>query len=270
MIAIEWLKENSVVIVYKLILIGIVWVLTKIYVKKFDKWVVKRFWPTLKRLGFTRRKFNMVDDLFDILAYTIAIFLTLYILDLAGIIYTALTAAGVIGIIIGFTVKEIASNMISGILLKLNQPFIEGDSISIDGKYKGTVTRISLYYTDIVDFQGIVTSLPNAYVISKPLINYSKQTERLINITVSVSKDTDIDKALDVLRRIGEGVKNRIEGRQIDVFVNSIQEYKIDLVLRLWVSMNNYGSTKKALIKEIIKEFKKNKIELAVPMRKNI
>jgi small conductance mechanosensitive channel len=266
----DWLELNLMNIIFKLVLILIVWIVARIFIKKFDKIIIKKFWPLLRKLGLTRRKFSLLDDIMDITIYIIAITLTLYILELTSIIYTALTAAGVVGLVVGFAVKEIASNMISGILIKLNQPFIEGDSIKIEEKYKGTVTKVSLYYTDIVDYQGIVTSLPNALVISKPLTNFSKQTERLINITVSISKDADIDKALEILKKIAKNEKNRLVDRNIDVFVNNIREYIVDLSLRFWVSVKNFSQTKRSVIKEIAKQFKKNKIELAVPMRKTI
>jgi small conductance mechanosensitive channel len=266
----EWINTNYMNVLVKIFSITVLWIIAYLFVNKLDRVITKRFWPLLKKIGLTRRKFSLLDDIFDLVVYVIAVILTLQILELTSVIYTALTAAGVIGIIVGFAVKDIASNMISGVLLKLNQPFIEGDVIGIDEKYKGTVTKISLYYTSIVDFQGIVTSLPNSLVISKPLTNFSHQTERLININVSISKDNDIDKALMVLKDVAEKEKNKLENRQLDVFVNDIKEYMVNLTLRFWVDVKKFASTKRRIIKEIAKAFKKNKIELAVPMRKNI
>ncbi|MFA5303219.1 MAG: mechanosensitive ion channel family protein [Candidatus Nanoarchaeia archaeon] len=224
----------------------------------------------LKILGIDNRKLKLFDTILDITVYVLAIISTLYILDLTSVIYTVLTAAGVMGIVIGFAVKEIAANMISGILIKLNQPFIEGDSISIDDKYKGTVTKVSLYYTDIVDYEGIVTSLPNATVISKALTNYSKQSERMINLSVSVSKDNDLDKAMNVLSKIAKNDESMLKDRNTDVYISDIKEYMVVLTLRFWVKVEDFSSTKKKLLKKITDAFKKNKIELAVPLRKNV
>lgn len=265
-----WLNDNLMSVIFKLLWICIVWIVAEVYIKKFDKIIVRKFWPTLKKLGVTRRKFSLFDDIIDIIVYILAFTFTLYILELTSILYTMLTAAGVIGIVVGFAVKEIASNMISGILIKLNQPFIEGDSIKIDNKYAGTVTKMSLYYTEIVDYKGIVTNLPNSLVINKPLTNFSKQTERLIDIKINISKDADIDKALEVLETIAKKEKSRLTDRHIDVFTNDIKDYTVELCLRLWVNVKEFTKTKRIIYKKIAKEFKKNKIELAVPMRKNI
>ncbi|MBN1923972.1 MAG: mechanosensitive ion channel family protein [Nanoarchaeota archaeon] len=265
-----WLEQNVMNILIKLSMVAVIWIIARIFTKKFDKIIVKNFWPLFKKLGVTRRRFNLVDDIADMCVYIIAITLTLYVLELTSIIYTALTAAGVIGIVIGFAVKEIASNMISGILIKLNQPFIEGDSISIDEKYKGTVTRVSLYYTSIVDYEGVVTNLPNSLVISKPLSNYSHQKERLINFSITVSKDADIDKALEILKEIANSMECALIDRGIDAFVNDIKEYMVVLTLRFWVGAEDFSKAKKEVIKSVATLFKKNKIELAIPMRKNV
>lgn len=246
------------------------WIFVNIFTKRFDKFVSKKFTPLLKKLGINRRKLNLIDTFMDISIYTLAIVITLYVLELTTVIYTVLTAAGVMGIVIGFGVQEITKNLISGILIKLNQPFIEGDSISVDNKYKGTVTNISMYYTDMVDYQGIVTSIPNSQVISKTLTNYSKQSERLINIKLAISKDNNIEKAIKVLKDLISKDESKLENRDSNVFMDEIKEYSVVLTLRFWVDMKDFSKTKRRITKNIALALKKNKIELAVPLRKNV
>jgi small conductance mechanosensitive channel len=265
-----WLNLNLMTYATKLFWIMLIWIFSRIFIKKFDKVLIRKFSPLLKVLGIDNRKLRLFDTILDITVYILAIIMTLYILELTTVIYTVLTAAGVMGIIIGFAVKEIAANLISGILIKLNQPFIEGDLISIDNKYKGSVIKISLYYTDIVDYEGIVTSLPNATVINKALTNYSKQSERMINISVSVGKDNDLNKTMKVLEKIAKNDEAMLKDRNLDVFISNIKDYMVVLTLRFWVKVEHFSKTKKKLLKKISDEFKKNKIELAIPLRRNV
>ncbi len=86
-----------------------------------------------------------------------------------GIDISAMVAGlGLTGFALGFAMKDILSNMISGILILLYQPFSVEDNIKVD-KFEGKVTEINLRYTSIKQNEEIIL-LPNSFIYSKPIV----------------------------------------------------------------------------------------------------
>ncbi|MEO6697793.1 MAG: mechanosensitive ion channel domain-containing protein, partial [Paraperlucidibaca sp.] len=82
-------------------------------------------------------------------------------LDTAGIQTGAVIASlGIAGLTIGFAAKDALSNLISGILIFIDRPFVIGDLVEVDGQY-GRVERITLRSTRIITRDGKMLAVPN-------------------------------------------------------------------------------------------------------------
>ena len=85
-----------------------------------------------------------------------------------GVDVSAMVAGlGLTGFALGFALKDILSNLISGILILLYEPFKLNDSIVVD-KYEGKVVDINLRYTAISQ-AGNDVLVPNSFLFSKPI-----------------------------------------------------------------------------------------------------
>jgi len=90
------------------------------------------------------------------------------ILGTLGINVMALVAGlGLTGFAIGFALKDTISNLLSGIMILLYQPFEIGDTIKVLG-YEGEVTEIDLRYTNI-ECHGSRVLIPNAKLFTDPI-----------------------------------------------------------------------------------------------------
>ena len=86
-----------------------------------------------------------------------------------GVDVSAMVAGlGLTGFALGFALKDILSNLISGILILLYEPFKLNDSIVVD-KYEGEVVDINLRYTTISQ-SGNNVLVPNSFLFSKPIL----------------------------------------------------------------------------------------------------
>ena len=91
----------------------------------------------------------------------------------AGINTAALLASlGIAGFTIGFAAKDAFSNLISGLLIYLDRPFVIGDLVEIDDHY-GTVDQITLRSTRIITSDGKMLAVPNADIINKTVASYT-------------------------------------------------------------------------------------------------
>ncbi len=256
----------------KAVLSAGVWVVAEIVAKTGHNWVLNnnKLMKALKKTGISDRKFHAVDAVLDISLYALAFMVTLYIFELTDVIYTVLTAAGVMGIVVGFAVKEIASNAISGLIIKVNQPFREGHYISVEGSESGTVKKVSVYSTELVRSDGIRTTIPNSKLITSTLVNYSTARKRRAEIKVSVAPGTNVKKALEILKKAAEEDERRLETEPVQAFVNEIKDYYVVLELRFWAKRDDFWPAKRDVMLDIADRFKKRKIKLAVPMRRSV
>ena len=82
-------------------------------------------------------------------------------IDITGIV----AGLGLTGFAIGFALKDIISNLVSGVLLLLYHPFRIGDQIQVSG-CKGKVISIDLRYTELLQGEKKIL-LPNAKLFSE-------------------------------------------------------------------------------------------------------
>jgi len=85
-----------------------------------------------------------------------------------GLDVTALvTGLGLTGFAVGFALRDIISNALSGMLLILYKPFRNGDRIAVTA-LEGTVTDVNLRYTVLVA-DGKRIFVPNASLMTNPI-----------------------------------------------------------------------------------------------------
>lgn len=215
----------------------------------------------------TPRDVATLDRLLDYLFIIIGSIATLAILGLTDLLYSALTAAGVVGIMVGFAVKDVASNFVSGVFILLDQPFAVGDAIKI-GEYSGTVTEVSLRTTTIAAFDGTVITIPNSNVATTPVINYSIEKVRRISLTVSILDDSDIGLALETIRQIIEA-DERMKQKDPIIYVSGVQNGAVDIQVFCYADVNDLLAAQSDLGKRIVERFHEEGITLAVPTRLN-
>lgn len=102
------------------------------------------------------------------LAFVIAgIVVALDILNATALLSTILGEAGIIGVAIGFAVRDTLENFIASIMLSIRQPFHPNDSIEINGG-EGMVIRLTNRATILLSFDGNHIRIPNSTVFKKP------------------------------------------------------------------------------------------------------
>jgi small conductance mechanosensitive channel len=245
----------------------ITWVIIWLLVRYFSR-VLKRLDERIKGVDIDTRDMKTLDKLLDYLFIIIGILVTIAILNLTSVLYSMLAAAGVVTIVIGFAVQDVAANFISGIFILLDQPFVRGDSVQI-GDLSGTVQRISLRSTEIVTFDGPVVSMPNSTVATTPIVNYSINEERRVNLTVTISQESDLRAAIETLRQLAEGEERRVPERDITLYVSDLSNGAIALTVMFYTPAALWFATTNDFRRSIVEEFERRGLELAMPVYKS-
>ena len=99
---------------------------------------------------------------------TILVFGAVTALGTMGIDVSALVASlGLVGFALGFALRDVVSNVLSGVLIMLYEPFVVGQEVTIAG-VTGRVSRTDLRYTTIETAEGY-TLIPNSDCFSNPI-----------------------------------------------------------------------------------------------------
>jgi small-conductance mechanosensitive channel len=199
-----------------------------------------------------------------LLIIAIGVFAALSILkvDLTGL----LIAAGFAGIVIGLAAQQTLGQLFAGVALIVEGRLRVGDSIRIGDDW-GLVTSIGLLSTRIRLWSGEVLTIPNSDVMSSKIYNYSKSIARRSNITIGISYDSNISKAIDVIKRVLEDKELVLAVPEPTVIVDSLGDSAVLLKILFWVPTQGYWTVIREIIREIKEELEKEGIEIPYPQR---
>jgi MscS family membrane protein len=105
-----------------------------------------------------------------------------------------LAAGGIGGLAVGFAAKDLLANLLGGVILFFDRPFVIGDWIrSPDREIEGTVEDIGWRQTRIRTFDKRPLYVPNGSFLSMTIENPSRMTHRRIRETIGIRYD-DVHK----------------------------------------------------------------------------
>jgi small conductance mechanosensitive channel len=105
--------------------------------------------------------------------YGVLVFGLVTALGASGLDVTALvTGLGLTGFALGFALKDVLSNFLSGIMLLLYRPFNIGDRIRM-GEFEGTIQTIRIRDTLVHAADGRLIIIPNTKLITEVVVNYN-------------------------------------------------------------------------------------------------
>lgn len=169
-------------------------------------WLLARAVRVVLRLVFRRVVEDLtVESLIKQLAYYAIIGVGLVVAaDALGFSpQTVVTGLGLTGLALGFALKDIISNFVSGVLILSLRPFEIGDQIVV-GDTEGTVERIELRATRIRAYDGRVALVPNAELFTSRIVNNTADPVRRGSVIVHLGYEADLRRAIDT---IGQAVR---------------------------------------------------------------
>jgi small-conductance mechanosensitive channel len=163
---------------------------------------------------------------------------SLLILDNFGINVSALVATlGIGGLALSLAAQETLSNMISGIMILMDQPFRIGDRIEIQGLNTwGDVVDIGLRSTRIRTRDNRMVIVPNSSISKNQVINYTFPDPRYrVQIDIGVIYGSDLRIVREVITQAVRDVEGVLADRPVDVLFMDFNESKMNLRVRWWI-----------------------------------
>ncbi|MFH1841637.1 MAG: mechanosensitive ion channel domain-containing protein, partial [bacterium] len=104
-----------------------------------------------------------------------------------------LGAAGILTVAIGFASQTSASNLISGIFLIAERPFVVGDVITVDNT-TGEVLSVDLLSVKLRTFDNLYVRIPNETIIKTQVTNLTHFPIRRFDMQIGVAYKEDLDR----------------------------------------------------------------------------
>jgi small-conductance mechanosensitive channel len=191
-------------------------------------------------------------------------------LPLVGIDVTALSVfSGALGVGLGFGLQKIASNYVSGFIVLLDRSLRIGDVVTVDGR-KGEVKAIESRYTVIKGGDGVESIVPNETLITQSVNHHTYSDPRVsVVIAVSISYESDVERACELLLEIARRQARVIADPPAAARLKELGEHGIAMELTVWISdpAVGEGELRSALLKDILRTFKANRVEIPYPRR---
>ena len=224
----------------------------------------------------TKRDVKLLVSVYRYTVWILVIFLTFSLLFKQ--IGSLITSIGLIGFGLTLALQKPILNFVGWITIVFTKTYKLGDKININN-INGTVYDIKLMYTALAglseegDPTGKSISIPNEFVLTTPVINYTKGTNYVWdNLTLSITYRSDWKKALKISERLVQEIINKkIKGKTKSIFGAELKEYEepitrfnltdkaVQIKIRYLVDYDKANTIKSELGKRILEEFSKHK-----------
>lgn len=165
---------------------------------------------------------------------------------------------------IGFGMQEIFANFISGLIILFERPIRIGDVVTI-GNLSGSVSKIRIRATTIVDFDRKEIIVPNKTFITSQLVNWSlTDTVTRVTIKIGVAYGTDLDLVRRLLVEIARHNPRVLKEPEPVVYFLTFNESTLDHELRVHVrELGDRNAAVDEINREIDRQFREHDIEIA-------
>jgi len=161
---------------------------------------------------------------------------------------------GAAGLAIGMAFSGTLSNFAGGVMILFFKPFKIGDFINVQGE-EGFVDQILIFNTILKTFDNKVIILANGAVANNTIVNYTKADKRRVDCHLGIAYGDDLKVAKEVLFKFIKEEKRILQDPIPFVGVGELGDSSVNLVVKAWVSTDDYWDVFYALNERVYNEF---------------
>lgn len=194
-------------LMHTMVAVGIAWILTRTF-----KLVLVQYYKTKTNAHIPRYLITFFNWA---VILTTLLFISTIIFEQDG--WKIITAGGIIGAGLAFSLQGIVLDAVSGLILDVERTYKKGDWIHLNDETRGRVTNTTWRYVEVLTEHLTLITIPNRMLTSDKYENLTHGTQPYAeHITLSIDHNVPIERAervmLDALMSIEEVVKTGIHG----------------------------------------------------------
>lgn len=220
-----------------------------------------------KNIKYTKKD-KATTLLFKIIKVIVYIVATVIIIAELGYDINGLIAGlGVGGLAVSLAAQDTLKNLIGGIVVIFDKPFIVGDWIETP-TIEGTIEDITFRSTRIRTFKDSIVTIPNSIISNESIINWSKMNKRRITLDLVATFNTPLKNICNSISKIQEMLIEHPNVHNEPIYVN-FTEIKGDgqnIQVYFYIDRTDYASylaIKENINYKIMQILNQEKVELA-------
>src|SRR6185437_13751033 len=148
------------------------------------------------------------------------------------------TLVGALTVALSFALQDILKNLVSGVYLLLERPFVIGDRITV-ATYTGVIENISIRVTALRTSGGERVLVPNGMLFSSAVVNNSFYQRRRIGLLITTPDDGPdaINMARGKILQTLEGLDYVLPAPAPEVTLSKASGGKVELRAIFWLSV---------------------------------
>ena len=183
----------------------------------------------------TLRKF-----LISLISIGLKALLIISVASMVGIETTSFIAVlGAAGLAVGLALQGSLANFAGGVLLLIFRPYRVGDFIDAAG-HAGVVKSIEIFNTVMTTGDNRTIIIPNGAISNGPIVNFSTQDTRRVDIVFGIGYDDDLKKAKEVLSELIAADERIMKDPEPMVVISSLGDSAVNITTRSWVKAGDY------------------------------
>jgi small conductance mechanosensitive channel len=225
-------------------------------------WVVK---GVSRMMHVAKMDEILVGFLSAVLKSALVVVVIIIALSQLGVDTTSMVALlGAAGLAVGLALKDSLTHFAAGVMLILFKLIKLGDYVEVDG-VAGKVSKITIFNTKLTTPDNRVVTVPNGNVFGNTLTNYNEEKTRRIDLVIGISYDSDLRKALQILKDIIGGHEKILKDPEPIVRGAELADSSVNIVVRPWVNAEDYWEVYWDLIETIKITFDEQGIGIPFP-----
>lgn len=176
------------------------------------------------------------------------------------------TAIGLTSVALGFALKDVLSNLISGLLLLIMRPFHLGDQIIV-GDTEGAVERIELRATRIRTYDGRVVLVPNAELFTSRVTNNTAAPVRRGSVFIRLGYDAELRRAAELVLAATRVTAGVLDEPPPSILLSELEPMVVAIEVRFWTDSRrgDFVATRSRVNEAVVDALKRGGVPLPDP-----
>ena len=142
---------------------------------------------------------------------------------------------GLTSVAIGFSLKDVLGNYISGVILLAARPFRINDQVIITD-YEGTIIQIQLRAITLQTYDGRLVYIPNQQVFQSSIVNITASPFRRSSLMLGIEYDSDLSFVKQIIRATVVNTEGVESEREIMILVTELIPSTVNIEVLFWVN----------------------------------
>ncbi len=151
--------------------------------------------------------------------------------------------SGAVGLGVGFGLQKVVSNLVSGVIILMDNSIRPGDVIEVGGVF-GWIESLHSRFISVITRDGTSFLIPNDELITNKVINWSFSGRGIrLKIPVGISYTSNVHRAMELMVAATEEFPRILKNPKPVARLLGFGDSSINLDLRVWVKDPEKGVT---------------------------